>query len=292
MIRALLVPGLFALATWAGLGVLLDALTRSQGATLPQEVLLARLSVLGRESLPALLGPIVLLALAGLFSRATGRSWSMRQALVAGLRMGLAVFGVAPLLWGGMAVWAGEQGQDPWEGLPGITPPYLEDFLARHPGLTATTFGGTRRLLLHAGGGRTVYVDGDDLAGANVRFDPCPPELPAAAALGGIPPYPAARCVTVLGMRRGPVERGIFVFETPPGEERERIRGHFESWAGSIGAQFEFPGGPNLYQFRARKGDAQWDLQMFVRRSSPTMLYVPRGGRTVPWPETEPAAAR
>lgn len=139
------------------------------------------------ESIIFFLAPVGLLLLIWLLAGLMLRRWdgTLVQALTTGLQIGSIVFGASAVLWAGLAGWAFMQGDDPWEALPGITPPYLDNFLARYPALSVSTFGGTHWLILHNADAQSVYLDGDDLVDAQVRFQPCPSSKPARATLPG-----------------------------------------------------------------------------------------------------------
>lgn len=284
---------LLALVVWVGLAVLLAALQHQQQQVPPTGlVLLSRMRALLGESIIFFLGPVGLLLSIWLLAGLVLRRWdaTLVEALATGLRVGSMLFAASAVLWAGMAGWSFMQGNDPWEGLPGVTPPYLDDFLARHPGFEASTYGGTRQLFLHDGHGHSVFVDGDDVAGAQVRFDPCPPREADRALLGGIPPYPGAKCSTLLRIRRGDVERVTYVFEAVRDDNLDLIRGHFTRWAEALGAQNRFWGGPNQYFFDANKGNTTWDLRLYSGRGRATAIYIPQDGRTQAWAGKDAAA--
>ena len=207
---------LLALALWIGLAALLATLQHLQQQVPPAGlVLVSRMRALLGESIIYFLGPVGLLLLIWLLAGPLLRRWdaNFTEALTAGLKFGSITFAASAVLWAGLAGWAFTQGNDPWEALPGITPPYLDNFLARHSALSVSTFGGTHWLILHDADGHSVSLDGDDLVDAEVRFQPCPPGVVDAAQLGGIPPYPGAQCSTLLHLRCGGVQRVIYAFE-------------------------------------------------------------------------------
>jgi len=283
---SLLWPIVLALLAWAGFGAAMAILPQLQGEAPPAWApLIARTGKLLAYSKEFFLGPLILLLAIGAFSRLTQHPRPIAHALRDGLRFGAMAFGASAVLWTAIAAWSSfVEGEDPWASLPGITPPYLDTFLARHPELQTTTYGGTRTLRLHDSHGHSAFIDGDDLTDAAVRFEPCAAADLDAATLGGIAPYPGARCDTRLSIHRGSVERVIHVFVAKHDDSHEKIRQHFEGWAESLGAQHGYSGGPNHYFFTAHKDDKRWDLRLFVGRSRATEIYIPRGGRTLPWP--------
>jgi len=276
----------FALLAWAAFIAAMAMLPRIDGGTPPPwPILMTRTMKLVVFSKEFFLGPLALMLVVGLAGRVMRGQRPFSHAVRDGLRFGALAFGAAAVLWLSMAAWSLLEGQDPWEGLPATVPPYLEEFLARHPGMEVTTYGGTRQLRLHDGKGPSLFVDGDDIKDAAVRFEPCSPGDAEPAALGGIPPYPAARCETLLRVRRGDVERVVHVFVAIGDAGPEQVRQHFERWAESLGAAHGTSGGPNHYFFTARQDLRQWDLRLFVGRSRPTEIYIPRGGHTPQWAE-------
>jgi hypothetical protein len=284
---------LLALALWIGLAALLATLQHLQQQVPPAGlVLVSRMRALLGESIIYFLGPVGLLLLIWLLAGPLLRRWdaNFTEALTAGLKFGSITFAASAVLWAGLAGWAFTQGNDPWEALPGITPPYLDNFLARHSALSVSTFGGTHWLILHDADGHSVSLDGDDLVDAEVRFQPCPPGVVDAAQLGGIPPYPGAQCSTLLHLRRGGVERVVYAFEVVRDNDLKSIESHFARWAEALGAQHRFQGGPNHYTFEAHKGDSAWDLRLFKVRGSTTAIYIPKDGRTRPWAPKDTAA--
>jgi len=281
---ALVAPVACALLAWGAFAALMMYLPQLRGESPPPwGVLIARTGKLAVYSKEFFLGPLVLLVALGWLGRFVGRERSLGHALTDGLRFGAMAFGASAVLWIALAAWSSLEGNDPWENLPGIVPPYLEAFLARHPGMETTTYGGTHQLRLHDGQGHSVFVDGDDLKNAAARFEPCAPGDSDPAALGGIPPYPGGACDTLLRIRRGEVERVMHVFVVAR-DDHERIRQHFERWADTLGAEHGYSGGPNHYFFKASKDGRQWDLRVFVGRSRATEIYIARGGHTREWP--------
>ena len=135
-----------------------------------------------------------------------------------------------------------------------------------------------------------MHLDGDDLADAHVRFQPCPPGVVAAAHLGGIPLYPGAQCNTLLHIQRGDVQRVIYAFKVVRDDDLKSIESHFTRWAETLGAEHGFQGGPNHYFFKARKGDSAWDLRLFKVRNNVSAIYIPKDGRTRAWAANGTAA--
>jgi len=282
-----------ALAVWVGLAVLLATLQYLQLQAPPTTLqLLTRMRGLMGESVDFFLWPIGLIVVIWLGTSLVLNRWDLTlvQVLTAGLRLGSGMFAVSALLWAGLAGWAFMQGDDPWEALPGITPPYLDKFLARHPALSVKTYSGTHWLFLYNEHGRSVYLDGDDLVDAHVRFQPCPPGGVDAAHLGGIPPYPGAQCDTVLHIRRGDVERVIYAFKVVRDHDRQSIESHFTHWAKTLGAEHGFQGERSRVFFTAHKGDSAWDLRLYTSRNNVRDIYIPKDGRTLAWAANGTAA--
>jgi hypothetical protein len=137
-------------------------------------------------------------------------------------------------LWSLLAGVAAFGSKDHWEALPWVTPPYLTDFLARHPGLVVERVNDARHLItVRDGQGHSTGLEGSELAGAKVRLESCPRQL-SAAQLGGIAPYPGMPCVSLVRLSNAYGEQMLYVFNAG-GSANRAVYAHFERWAGTLG---------------------------------------------------------
>lgn len=280
--RALRPAGL-ALGVWLLLAAVLAGFDYSLTHALPSaSMLVKRVGQLFSQCLVFFFGPLVLLLI--LFGVAR-RLWVV--ATVQGLRFGALAFGLIGLFWIGTATLAYIDGTDHWEALPWITPPYLDEFLARHSGFEAVTYQGTRALTLYDNKGHHAIVSGDDLIGATLVFEPCPSQL-GPALFGGIPPFPGSKCTT--RVRISNPRRAWTVYQFKPGEggTHQALEDHFENWARGIGAESRVSGYRD-YNFTAHLGERNWDLWWRYGRNLSTELYIPENGMTPPLPEAAEA---
>lgn len=276
-------PVAWALLAWILLALALAGMDKVfTGATVDPERLLRRLSVLCGNCLVFFLGPIVLL---GILFGVARRQWEV--ALVQGIRFGSIAFGLIALFWIGVAVVAVFDGGDHWEALPWIKPPYLDDFLQRHPGFDAITYQGTRTLTLYDGKGHHAIVDGNDLVGATVVFGPCPSRVDAAL-LGGITPFPKGRCSTRVHIANPRRSWATYRFEFEPYATHDELSRHFSDWAQRIGAEHRLWGYRD-YHFSAEKQGRTWDLWWRYGRNLTTELYIPENGATPVLPKDKDA---
>ncbi len=248
-----------------------------------------RLPPLARETLDMALwaaGFVLLLAAPAALMWGTRVPWWQVAGLWA-LSVGTAVFGFLALVWLLMAGAAWLQAEHPLEALPGVSPPYLDGFIARNPDVRFVRYG--RRKLLLAGQGQWVQVDGDEVAGTTLALEACA-QAPDAAQLGGLPLFPGSTCVARLSMRQGSVQRVTWLFELPHGPARDAVNKHYGAWAQALGAQAGMGSGGSgqIETWRARRGDQQWDLQLLERRNHAPQLRLHQGGRTLPWAKGPP----
>jgi hypothetical protein len=205
-----------------------------------------------------------------------------------GLNLGLIGFIGTALAWAGVGAVYALDHVDPWEHMPWVTPPYLEAFIAAHPQIEVHKINGVRDVqITHRTDGGWMWVDGNLLAGSRARFERCVPP-PTPAELGGLPIHFDATCQRVLTLTRPAGERVIYQFGLPPDGELDAIARHYTEWAASNQVQARFSGGTSRYEFRAEKGDREWDFWLTKRRGRQGALYVERGGRSLPWPEEDP----
>lgn len=174
-----------------------------------------------------------------------------------------------------MAAVAFAEGDDPLEILPGVTPPYLRDFLAQHPTLTADganeSFGHVR---LQDGLGHSVRLHRTELDSAQASFEPCPPTL-GAAQLGGIPPFPGIPCTTLLRLRNAQGGKLFHVFEILDSSNSAAIKAHFGRWAdahGSGSASSNRKGGG--YTFSTSSRDDAWHLDVNSWNGGTTSIVI------------------
>jgi len=213
------------------------------------------------------------------------RRWSL--GLEYGLNIGLIGFMGTALAWAGVGGVYALDRTDPWEHMPWVTPPYLEAFIAAHPQIEVHKINGVREVqITHRADGGRMWVDGNLLAGSQARFERCTTP-PTSAELGGLPIYPGSTCQRVLTLTRPAAQRVIYQFELAPDGELEAIALHYTEWADANQVQAGFSGGTSRYEFRAEKGDREWNFWLTKRRGRSGSLYVERGGRAQPWPEED-----
>lgn len=228
-------------------------------------------------ALPGLLLLVMPALVFPLLARLRGRAG---MGLLLGLMLGaFAQIGLA-IIWLGVGLLSAFDGQDPWENLPWVSPPYLDEFKQRHPQLQVTKLNGTRIVMLRAPGLFTE-VDGNELVGSEVRLEPCR-DKPSPAELGGLAPFPASSCAVKLSIRRGPQQRVTYQYEAETNTPPDAFRQHFESWAEAQGASAHFSGGPS-YSFEARRGAQRWAVWIKRERGIVTRLYIAQGGYPQPW---------
>ena len=172
------------------------------------------------------------------------------------------------------AAWAVVEGDDPMEILPGVTPPYLGEFLARHPALSADSDSSIGYVILHDGKGHAMRLHRAELEGAQARFEPCPQNLDAALS-GGIPPYPLSDCVTLLRLRKTKAEQVHYRFEALDDPAGASIAAHFAKWveqhaAGSASANRK--GG--TYEMSAGSRDGAWHLEVNSSNGGATTIVI------------------
>jgi len=294
---------LLALAAWALLTALMAAMQQAQPQAPPFSwpVLIGRMRELVWPTAELMLWPMLLLALYfGLMSAlmptllrwmgyrreqqsqdaklSTGEQepshgrWGM--VVAATLRFSLMAFAGFAVLWAGMAGSAFLQDDDPWEALPWVTPPYLAEFLPRHPGLTVIRLDNDK-LTLRGGQGQALTIDGHELVGAQANFEPCPPDI-GPAQLGGIPPYPGAPCHTLLRIRRADIEQLVYAFEIADGSNATAILDHFSRWSDASASGSGMSGRAGSFQFSARSRDEAWDLSVRARDGGATSIHIRR----------------
>ena len=183
-----------------------------------------------------------------------------------------AAFGV---IWGTMAANAFVNDGDPWEALPWVTPPYLEDFQARHPTLQVEDADRSGQRLVRDGQGRSIRLHGSQLAGAQLSLAACPPDL-GAAQLGGIPPYTGMAC-TLAQLRQAEQSQTLYVSRLDSGSDSAAIFAHFERWADQHGgSKASSVSGESHYYLYAVSRDEAWRLEMDSRQGGATSIVIRR----------------
>ena len=184
-----------------------------------------------------------------------------------------AAFGV---IWSTMAAYAFVNGGDPWEALPWVTPPYIEEFQTRHPKLRVEDADRSGRRLVRDGQGRSISLHGSQLAGAQLSLASCPPDL-GAAQLGGIPPYPGMACSTVAQLRQAEHSQTLYVSRLDSGSDSAAIFAHFERWADQHGgSKASSVSGESRYVLHANSRDDAWRLEMDSRSGGATSIVIRR----------------
>lgn len=234
-------------------------------------------------ALPGLLLLVMPAVVFPLLARLRG---SAAMGLLLGLMLGaFAQIGLA-VIWLGVGLISAFDGQDPWENLPWVSPPYLDDFKQRHPHLRVTKLNGTRQVYLR-GAGLFMELDGNELVGSEVSLAPCGP-APSTAELGGLVPYPGSRCAVRLIVTRGSQRHQTYQFEADTSTTPDALRQHFESWAEALGATSHFSGGPS-YSFEAQRAGQRWAVWIKRERGIVTRLYIAQGGYPQAWQDRDTA---
>lgn len=198
--------------------------------------------------------------------------------------LGLGILRVVPVvaaafaaIWSVMAVNAFLNSYSHWDALPWVTPPYIEEFLARHPTLQvedAQRKSGLR--VVRDGQGHSISLQGSQLVGAQLRLQSCPPDL-GAAQLGGIPPYPGIACNTLAQLRDAQGSQTLYVFHLASGSDSAAIFAHFERWADTHGgSKASSVTGDTHYVLHASSRDDAWRLELDSRKGGATSIVIQR----------------
>lgn len=194
--------------------------------------------------------------------------------------LGLGIVRVVPfvvaafaVIWGAMAAYAFADGQDPWEALPWVTPPYHEEFLARHPGLILERAGRGGKVRLSDGQGRSISVYGSELAGAQLSLASCPADL-RAEQLGGIPPYPGIPCVTLAHLRDADGVELHYVFEIANGSDSAAVFAHFSRWADEHAGGSGSSSSTGRHSLSASSRDDKWRVEMNSHTGGATSIVI------------------
>ena len=193
--------------------------------------------------------------------------------------LGAKLFTLVVLGLGALAMYRHADGEPPWEGLPGVTPPFIEAFLQRNPGLEVDALGGAERVIVYGAGGARIVVDADTLrAGARIEFETCASPLDARA-LGGIEPYPGARCVRRVRIRGVAPEQDFYVLDA--GAPLADVRSFYRDWALRAGVELDDSGGPRRFTYTVHGGAERRGFELY-RRNSGIELYIPAAGPSGP----------
>ncbi len=279
-----------ALLLWLALTVLLAGLQLQTTGALPSPLDLARrMGELLQESwLFLVVPPLVIAPLAGMAPLFIPRladfavdRWALGREV--GINMGLFAFMGLGLAWAGVGIAYALDGTDPWDHMPGVTPPYLEGFVARHPQLRVEKINGVYEVnLTHRETAGWLRLDGRALADAEVRLERCTTPW-SATDFGGLPLHPKAECRRVLTLQRTdePV-RVVVSFGTPVELSFAELRRFYEDWAKAAGFEASFSGGPARWDFVARRDGQHRHLHVPNGRSPGPSFVLERGGRRPP----------
>ncbi|MFN0183835.1 MAG: hypothetical protein ACKVQR_08465 [Aquabacterium sp.] len=279
-----------ALMLWLALATLLAGLQWLTTEALPDPLTLARrMGQLLQESwLFLVLPPLVITPLAGLAPRLlkrmpefTSPPWAMAREV--GCNLGLFAFMGMGLAWAGVGIAYAVDGTDPWDHMPGVTPPYLEGFVARHPQLRVEKINGVYEVnLTHRQTGGWLRLDGRALADADVRMERCIPPGPTQD-FGGLPLHPKAECRRVLTLQRpGAPARLVIAFVTPTELSFAELRRFYEEWAKAGGLEARFSGGPTRWDFVVERGGQRLHLHVPNGRTPGPSIILEQGGRRPP----------
>ncbi len=204
-------------------------------------------------------------------------AWLFATAAAHAFRFGAMIFAGFGALWAGMAVVAFIEGNDHWEALPGVTPPYLSEFLARHPALSVDrTASAGGRLTVYDEKGHALSLHGSELAGARVRFDICPAQL-GAEQLGGITPYPGSRCESLIHLHNAAGEQLIHRFAIGEGSDVAALEAHFSRLSEArVFSGLASSKSGRRYQFSASTSDSVWRVEADALQGGAASILIRR----------------
>ncbi len=208
--------------------------------------------------------------------------WSIRAAAI--------VFGIAPAIYGLVAVKAFLDRDDPWRYLPGGPPIGLVDFARRHPHLRARDWG-WGYALYDSDGNRVTFAVGE-LERSTLNWEKCVDD-PILVRIGGPPPLPRSNCILHIVILQPdysaltdeeldrdvePPNRRIvkYVYHVPLIRIGE-VNKHFRGWAESKG------GGSVLADIDS--GGKKWRIDMITGRrevSQVEIVYIEAAGSRQP----------
>lgn len=274
-----------ALLAWAALAVFLALLQLLTTATWPAPLdwLRRMAGLFGQSWYFLVLPPVAFTLLAGAIK---GR-WALGREL--GGNLGLMAFSATALLWAGVGIAYAIDGISPWDHMPGVTPPYLERFIAEHPQLRVEKINGVYEVeLTHREIGGWLRIDGHELAGSRARYERCGNPAPGAEAFDGLPLFPGAQCRRMLTLERpGTEPRVLLRYDTADDIRFDALRRFYEQWARERKLDGGFIGGPNRFDFHAEGGGRRWELHVPNARSAGPSMVIERGGRFRPFGERD-----
>lgn len=180
------------------------------------------------------------------------------------------------VIWATMAAFAFVNNGDPWEALPWVTPPYLEQFLARHPALTLER--SDDKVRLRDRQGRSIGLYGRALAGAQLSLESCPAAL-RADQLGGIPPYPGIPCVAQAQLLTAQGQTTLYLFELANGSDSAAVFAHFRRWADEHASSSGSSSSDVRHYLSASSRDDAWRLEMNSSNGGATSIVIRRQPR-------------
>ena len=163
-----------------------------------------------------------------------------------------------------------------WDNLPWVSPPYVEKFVARHPGMSVGQMNSkTRKREVRDAQGHTVRLSSYEMDGAQLSLVPCPAKL-VAAQLGGIPPYPGIACSSVATLRNSAGTSTMFQFVQSTGSDSPAIMAHFQAWADKhAGSLASGTSGDTHFNFFASvRADDAWKLRLDSRKGGATTIVI------------------
>jgi hypothetical protein len=189
------------------------------------------------------------------------------------------IFAIAPVMWGGLTVFAWSQTRDPWLKFPGGPAFRLQAFAGRHPGLAFEEYENNTVGVWH--NGEQVFFDYAELSNATLHFEPCG-DRRSGAALRGLPVFPDSECLFRV-LRESPAEIEVRHMFRAPGVELPNVIEFYKAQLESRGAELVC----RYDRIFAKTKTDRWRIEVRPRgKASPTHVYIsyflaPRGGDAV-----------
>jgi hypothetical protein len=211
--------------------------------------------------------PVLVLLILGLHGWTPDPVGSIRWSI----RCGAIVFGIAPAIFGLLAVQALLDRGDPWRYLPGGPPVDLVEFARKHPHLRVRDWG-YGYALYDAASNRVTFAVGE-LEGATLTWEKWVDE-PDLIRLDGPPPLPRSSCILRIVILRPdyaaitdeeadqgvepPNRRTVKYVYRVPWVGTQEVEKHFKDWAESKGGRRDLGD--------IESGGKKWWINMIVRR--------------------------